>query len=170
MRAKQYVHLAYKGKVVHAVGRHDAHLSPGFLPCFPHGAFSRRLIVLHKTGRQCPFSFLRLNISAAEKNASLPFRNAAHHQFWVLILNIAATVAYVPQTVIAIWYIMHNFRSAHGAVLNICVHQPSNCKRSSWSTISSAANRSSAFFSENTRGGFSLSTLCSGPSVLIRKP
>ncbi|VTR68496.1 hypothetical protein DESC_700252 [Desulfosarcina cetonica] len=66
------------------------HPAACFLVCFPAGAFDCCFAIFQKAGRQRPKSFAGLNIPAAHEDVILPYRDAAHNDFGILIMDGAA--------------------------------------------------------------------------------
>lgn len=65
-------------------------LRPGFLKRFAAGGLGGGFAVFHEAGRQRPETELGLDGTAAEQNPFFVLDDAADHQPWIFIVNMAA--------------------------------------------------------------------------------
>ena len=82
--------------------RYPVHVGPRLLPGLPAGAVRDGFAVFQETGGQGPFTVAGFDGAATQKKPVFPFRDAAHHQFRVLIMNNPACVADMPGAVVVV--------------------------------------------------------------------
>ncbi len=101
-------------------GKQGAGSDPGtgFLFRFPGRCNRAAFTVLHEAGGQSPEAFLRSNGSPTKQNALVPFGNAAHDEFGILVFDMATGVTDRALHVVASRNLLSHGLAALGAVKN----------------------------------------------------
>src|SRR5574341_567768 len=115
LRPVEEVHLIHARHRDEAEGRAELHARAGFFQRLAQRRLRGGLVVLHEPGGQRPVAVARLDRPAAEQELALELGDRADHQARILVVDLAALVAYPARERVARRHALDHGRGAISA-------------------------------------------------------